>query len=57
MDIKEKAIKKIKKSSLEKDKVDTIIHHIKEWYIEDITEEKFYKELVKKFPILKPLFF
>ena len=57
MNIKEKAIEKIKKSNLDKDKIDTTIHHIKEWYIEDITEEKFYKELVKKFPFLKPLFF
>jgi len=57
MNVKEKAIQKIKKSNLDKDKVDTIIHRIKEWYIEDMTEEEFYKELVKKFPFLKPLFF
>ena len=56
MNVKQKAIEKIKKSNLDKDKIDTTIHHIKEWYIEDITEEKFYKELVKKFPFLK-LFF
>jgi len=57
MDIKEKAIQKIKNSNLDKEKIDTTINHIKEWYIEDITEEEFYKELVKKFPFLKPLFF
>ncbi len=57
MELKEKAIKKIKNSNLDKDKIDTTIHHIKEWYIEDITEEEFYKKLVEKFPFLKPLFF
>ena len=53
MDFKQKAIEKIKKSNLEKEKVDTIIHHINEWYIEDITEKKFYEDLIKKFPFLK----
>jgi len=55
MHFKEKAIEKIKKSNLEKEKIDTAIHHIKEWYIEDITEKKFYEELIKKFPFLKSI--
>lgn len=57
MEFKEKAIKKIKNSNLDKDKIDATIHHIKEWYIEDITEEEFYKKLVEKFPFLKSIFF
>ncbi len=55
--MKEKIIKKIKNSKLEKEKIDTAIHHINEWYIEDISEKKFIEELIKKFPFLKPLFF
>ncbi len=53
--MKEKIIEKIKNSKLEKDKIDTAIHHIKEWYIEDITEKKFIEELVKKFPFLEKI--
>ena len=56
MDFKQKAIEKIKKSNLEKDQIHNTINHIKEWYIEDMAEKEFYKDLVKKFPFLKALF-
>jgi len=55
MDFKQKTIEKIKKSNLDKEKIDTAIHHINEWYIEDIAEKKFYEELIKKFPFLKKI--
>ena len=56
MHFKQKAIEKIKKSNLDKEQIHNTINHIKEWYIEDMAEKKFYKELVKKFPFLKSLF-
>ncbi len=56
MHFKQKTIEKIKKSNLDKDKIHNTINHIKEWYIEDMAEKDFYKELVKKFPFLKSLF-
>ena len=56
MDFKQKAIEKINKSDLKKEEIHNTINHIKEWYIEDIAEKEFYKELVKKFPFLKPIF-
>ncbi len=55
MDVKQKIIEKIKKSSLKKEKIDTAVHHINEWYKEDIAENKFYKKLIKKFPFLKSI--
>ena len=56
MDFKQKAIEKIKKSNLQKEQIQNSVNHIKEWYIEDIAEKDFYKELVKKFPFLKSIF-
>ena len=56
MDFKQKAIEKIKKSDLKKEEIHNTINHIKEWYIEDMAEKEFYKELVKKFPFLKSIF-
>ncbi len=55
MDFKQKAIDKIKKSNLEKEQIHNTINHIKEWYIEDMAEKDFYKELIKKFPFLKSI--
>ena len=56
MHFKQKAIEKIKKSNLTKEQIHNTLNHIKEWYIEDMAEKEFYKELVKKFPFLKSVF-
>ncbi len=56
MNFKEKAVEKIQKSNLQKEQIQNSVNHIKEWYIEDMAEKDFYKELVKKFPFLKSLF-
>ena len=56
MNFKQKAIDKIKKSNLEKEQMHNTINHIKEWYIEDMAEKDFYKELIEKFPFLKSIF-
>jgi len=56
MHFKEKAIEKIKKSNLKKEQIHNTINHINEWYVEDMTQKDFYKNLVKKFPFLKSIF-
>ena len=56
MNFKDKAVEKIQKSNLQKEQIQNSVNHIKEWYIEDMAEKDFYKELVKKFPFLKSLF-
>ena len=54
--IKQKAIEKIKNSNLKDEEIHNTINHIKEWYVEDLAEEQFYKKLVEKFPFLKSIF-
>jgi len=56
MDLKQKAIEKIKKSNLNKEQIHNSVNHIKEWYIEDMAEKDFYKILIQKFPFLKAIF-
>ncbi len=53
--LKEKTIEKIKNSNLKDEEIHNTINHIKEWYIEDLAEEEFHKELIKKFPFLKKI--
>ena len=53
--IKQKAIEKIKNSNLRDEEIHNTINHIKEWYVEDLAEEQFYKKLVEKFPFLKSI--